>query len=451
VTFFARLRFVLGFVPALAIACSHAQCSSRRVVAAPIAIAAPSFPLRLSEDGRYLVDQTGRPFLIQGDAAWSLIAQLSNDGVETYLDDRSRRGFNVIVVNLIEHKFADHAPRDADGQSPFVKAGDFSTPNEAYFAHADWVLRRAREKGIAVLLAPSYLGQHGGDEGWYREMVQNGPEVLRRYGAYVGGRYHAFDNLIWVLGGDFTPPAEGIALVDALADGLRENDPHHLFTAHWDAEDSAQDVALRAKLDLNTTYTYEPVYAKSLADDLRPHALPHFLIESAYELEHDSTPRSLRAQAYYALLTGAVGQVFGNGKIWGFWSWRSALGSDGAVSMTNVRALFEPRAWTSLVPDDRNEVLTGGFEPKGANEYALLARSPDGSLAIAYLPAVRPITIALGHLKTPLRARWYDPTSGAYRDAPGSPLTEAIPATFQPPGTNAAGDPDWVLVLETAS
>jgi hypothetical protein len=412
----------------------------------------PRFPLRLSDDRRYLVDQAGRPFLIQGDSAWSLIAQLKNDEVETYLEDRRRRGFNTLIVNLLEHKFADHAPANAYGEPPFTKQGDFSTPNEAYFSHADAVLRRARQKGLAVLLAPAYLGQNGGDEGWYHEIVANGADALRRYGAYVGHRYAGFENILWVLGGDYTPPAPAMAMVEALGQALRANDGGgHLFTAHWSAETSAQDPGTAGPLDLNATYTYAPVYEKSLADHMRPGGLPHFLIETAYELEHDSTPRSLRAQAYYALLTGAVGQIFGNGAIWGFFRpWPGMLGTDGCLSMMNVRALFEPRAWTELVPDDRNEVLTGGIGSKGANELALLSRTRDGSLAIAYVPRLRAVTVDLGRLKTPVRARWYDPTAGTFANAVGSPFVATAPASFSPPGPNHAGDPDWLLILETA-
>jgi hypothetical protein len=42
---------------------------------------------------------------------------------------------------------------------------DWSVPNEKYFAHADWVIRKAAENGIAVLLVPAYLGYMGLDEG----------------------------------------------------------------------------------------------------------------------------------------------------------------------------------------------------------------------------------------------------------------------------------------------
>ncbi len=277
-----------------------------------------------------------------------------------------------------------------------------------------------------------------------------GPEALERYGAYVGSRYASFDNIVWVIGGDFTPPAEGLALLRALGSGLRSAGGKQLLTAHFGAETSAQDIedeTLRGWFDLDSTYTYRPVDQKSLADYRRPGALPHFLIETAYEHEHDSTPRSLRAQAYDALLTGAVGQFYGNGAIWGFWSWRSELGSPGAVGMTLVRRLFEGRAWTDLVPDDAHEVLAEGAVANGASDHALLARAKDRTWALAYLPATRAVNIDLSKLDPRVEAHWYDPSSGAYSSAPGLPPTRGV-VTLRPPGPNAGGDGDWVLVLE---
>ncbi len=53
----------------------------------------PAYPLKLSAGNHYLVDQAGTPFFIQGEAAWSLIAQLDTADVETYLSDRLGEGF----------------------------------------------------------------------------------------------------------------------------------------------------------------------------------------------------------------------------------------------------------------------------------------------------------------------------------------------------------------------
>jgi hypothetical protein len=70
----------------------------------------PAYPLKKSETGRFLVDQRGKPFLVLGDSAWSLIAQLGDKEIDQYLDDRAKRGFNCLIVNLIEHQFCTNAP-----------------------------------------------------------------------------------------------------------------------------------------------------------------------------------------------------------------------------------------------------------------------------------------------------------------------------------------------------
>ena len=46
--------------------------------------------------------------------------------------------------------------------------------------------------------------------------------------------------------------------------------------------------------------------------------MPFFLMESAYENEHDAGEQRLRAQAYQAILSGAMGHLFGNNPIWHF-------------------------------------------------------------------------------------------------------------------------------------
>ncbi len=122
------------------------------------------YPVKVGPDHRHLVDQNGGPFLVQGDAGWSLISGLTKEEAEKYLEARCRLHFNSIIVNLIEHKF--RGPVNRYGEPPFTTPGDFSTPNEKYFEHADWVIRKAQEKGLQVFLAPIYLGYIGTEEGW---------------------------------------------------------------------------------------------------------------------------------------------------------------------------------------------------------------------------------------------------------------------------------------------
>ena len=70
----------------------------------------------------------GRSWL--GNAAWSLIAQLTREEVDLYLDDRRARDFNTILVSLIEAKFATNAPANAYGEPPFLTPGTMARPTK---------------------------------------------------------------------------------------------------------------------------------------------------------------------------------------------------------------------------------------------------------------------------------------------------------------------------------
>src|SRR5262249_9203943 len=57
---------------------------------------APVYPLKVGPNGRYLVDQSGAPFLIAGDAPQSLIVNLSPADADSYFADRAAHGFNTV-------------------------------------------------------------------------------------------------------------------------------------------------------------------------------------------------------------------------------------------------------------------------------------------------------------------------------------------------------------------
>jgi hypothetical protein len=407
---------------------------------------AVSFPVTVSNESGVLVDSAAAPFLLHGDAAWSLILQLDLDEVDTYLDARREQGFNTLVVNLIEHHFADDPPRNADGEAPFLDEQPFVEPNPAYFDHAVEVVRRAAARGFLVLLAPAYLGYDGGDEGWYQDMLEAGPDVLRDYGRMVGARFASAENVVWLHGGDFTPPPEGLELVEAVRAGIIAGGATQLETAHWSPETSAADVSV-PWLDLNTTYTYGLVHVASRRDEQREPALAHFLFESAYEADiKETTPRSIRAQAYDALLSGAIGDVYGHGDIWQFRrSWREALTAQGALDMTRVRALFEWLPWSELVPDMEARLLVDGGGTEGTWEFAPAASTPDGTTTVVYVPSERDVTVAVQG-EGEVWAAWYDPTSARFV-AGEAGLTDAAALHVTHPGPNAGGDEDWVLVV----
>ncbi len=325
-----------------------------RLISPPVPAAqkAAGGALRVSGNHRHLVDAENNPFLLQGDAAWSLMVTLEKADASAYLKDRREKGFNAILVNLLEHKFCKNPPRNAEGEAPFTTPGDFSTPNERYFAHADWMVQEAAKNGIYVLLAPIYLGYKGTDEGWMDELMALSPAKCLEYGRYLGRRYKDFGNIIWVMGGDRNPEA-ALERVDLIALGIKEHDPKHPFTAHCAPDnDAADQYGGGGWLSFNTVYTYQLIHPRLYGAYRRNPAQPFILIESSYEGEHNSSEAQIRRQAYWTILCGGFGHVFGNNPIWHFdgpglfpvkETWRQAMDLPGSVGMKHWGDLFRSR------------------------------------------------------------------------------------------------------------
>src|SRR5216683_7340385 len=291
-----------------------------------------AYPLKVSANGRYLVDQNNKPFRIQGDSAQSLIANLTYAEADKYLSDRQRKGFNTININLLEAKFAIHAPANRNGDTPFTKPGDFSTPNEAYFAFADSIIDLAASKGMLVSLAAMYLGDNGGDQGWWT-VVTNGVNtqtVCYNFGLYLGKRYKSRKNILWVIGGDYLPPegSEGEARLRRLMEGIRDAGAKQLWAGDWKAPCiSTDEKGLAFLMDVNAVYTYGiPEHpgttygeARTAYNDSTPR--PAYLKEVGYEDENwiAGDPASVRKYEYWGILGGATaGAFFGNRDIWEF-------------------------------------------------------------------------------------------------------------------------------------
>jgi hypothetical protein len=433
---------------------------------------APAYPLKLAAGQHYLVDQNNRPFLLIGDSPWDLFVTLTTADATTYLEDRRQKGFTSLLIEMIEIKFSPNPPKNAAGDAPFTgtlpgtSTPDFSTPNEAYFAHVDQIITIAAQKGFLLQITPAYLGYQGGSEGWYQQMKANGTTKLAAYGTYIGNRYKSFPNIIWVEGGDTDPTVTDSgsstgAKIDptytrAIANAIKAVDPSHLQTVHGNNGDSVLDAwPGETWIDVSTIYTYPkvvnnvPVYVKALAEYARTGWKPFYLIESTYEADlYVTTPQIARQQAYEALLNGGMGENFGNGVIWPFHSgWQAALNSQGSQDMSRLSGFFSQLSWQTLVPDTANALLTAGLGTGLGHVSAALAS--DGTLGVFYVPASgTALTVALSKLTGQVTARWFDPTSGAFTAASGSPFPNTGVHVFTPPGNNSAGDADWLLVLQ---
>jgi hypothetical protein len=414
------------------------------------------FPLRLSDDKRHLVDHAGQPFLINQASSWGLIQSLSNDDAADYLDMLRAHGFNTVMVSVISYdvRMAGNPPA-WQGTAPFTKQWDFSTPNPAYFAHADHILDLARQRDMLVSLVPCYLGfAQDPSQGWADELLSSNNDLDKSaaYGRFLGQRYKDVPNIVWVAGGDNTP-APGSLLeqhLRAIVDGIRETDGH-LWTGHWNSGDTGtmatENPGFASDMDLDGYYAfnYDLTYEKDLAFYTKTPVRPVFHLDMSYETEGGGTPDNIRRKAYAAMLMGSAGSSFNAGPNWYLFSnWRD-MDTPGTRETTYWFRLFASRPWYDLVPDQKHRAVTSGYGDFGSLDYVSAALSSKGETLIAYLPHGHALQVDLDVLNADqARAYWYDPTSGKAQSA----------GTFASQGTlqfAAPSSDSWVLVIDDAA
>lgn len=417
--------------------------------------------IQLSGDGRYLVSQQGTPFFINGDTAWSAIVQLSLDEMDTYLSDRSAKGYNTVLVQLIENEFGDNSPSTYDGIAPFTGSA-FTTPREAYFARADAFISKAASNNIIVMLAPLYLGYLCGSQGWCPEVQSASVATMRAWGQYVGNRYKNYPNIIWIIGGDTDPgDYSGVAeKTEAVALGIRDVDTAHVITAHNGPETDARDEwTSQSWLTLNNLYSYndaDTMHSRAIVEYAKTPFMPIFMAESNYENEHGATAFTLRRTTWHAVTYGATaGHLFGNCPIWhfnapaaaGFCSagtWQSNLNSTPSQQLAYVGKLMRSRRHHLMQPDTTNTVLTAGLG--SGSTLATCSLASDRSTAIAYIPTQRAVTIDMTEFEGSgtVSCWWYNPRTGVASLI--GQYAGSGTQNFTPPDTN-----DWVLVCDADS
>lgn len=436
---------------------------------------APAYPLKVSANGRHLVDQNNAPFLIAGDTPQGLMSRLSEAEADSYFADRQAHGFN--TVGWIDVACAgDDFPYNTEGSTPdgirpftgFISGGtdythyDLSKPNEAYFTRLDHIITLAAKHGILVFIDPMET------IGWLPTLRNNGPTVDYAYGQYLGHRYKGFPNVAWLNGNDFNSwkNPDDDEVVQAVARGIKSAAPEQLQTVELNVftSSSFDDPTWVPLISLNSTYTYSPTYIQMLHSYNQTPVAPAYLVEAHYDLENVGkppdygTPPTLRREEYWTMLSGGTGQFYGSFYTWSFASgWKFYLDTEGVSQFTIWKDFFSSLPWQDLVPDQDHKVVTAGLGTYGTlqtrvsqSDFCTASNTPDGAFVVAYMPTARTITVNLASLKAPAKAKWFDPTNGAYASVAGGPFANTGTRQFTPPGNNHQGDSDWVLVLDAS-
>ena len=454
--------------------------------------AASASTLLVKAKGQVL-QRNGVPWLTLGDgSAQDIMGLLTPAEMAQYFSMRHAEGFNAVWVNLLCASYTGCASSGAaqDGTLPFTTGSspanyDLSTPNPAYFAEVDNMVKLAASYRIVVILDPAETG------GWLTTLVNNGNAKAFNYGAYVGHRYRNFNNIIWLAGNDFQSwsaagfpqgttdssiaAADNAAVTNLMA-GIASVDANHLQSIELDyyLSGSLDDSSTVPYTTLASSYTYYPSYYETCAEYTSSVAtVPVFLVETywANATYGNLTPTTatnmmLRAAAYWTVLAGGFGgYVFGDGNILLFPSgWQANMATVSTTQLHTWWKFFTSLTnWQNLVPDTVHAIVTSGYDtptggPSGTpgvgtgnmstDNYSPCAGTADTKLAVCYDPQGNPLTVALSWFTAPARARWFDPTSGVYTTISGSPFGNSGTHSFATSGNNSSGDHDWILVLD---
>ena len=398
----------------------------------------PVWPVKVSDNGRYFVDQKGAPVFWLGTTQWQLFREYTVKDARTIMEKTADKGFVFAQVMLMG--VGDGTKPNVYGEKPWIDDNPL-TPNEAYFQNVDAVLRIAGETGVNI--STTLYHQR------YRKYIT--VDNARAWAKWLAQRYKDAPNIVWSM----TPEAkqEFVPVLRELTAGLHEGDGGaHLITFKPDpAPYSSSFIHDENWLDFDSMQTWksvELIYPMVTHDyNLRP-IKPVLMAEGAYEqgseYGFDVSPLWIRRQAYYSYLAGAH-HTYGHNDSWRVLpTWKKALDAPGAVQLRVLKKIFTGlNEWWYLVPD-QSIFATGG--QTAGQVLNLAARHKDGKWVMVYLGSQASFSINTNKLAAAkVRARWIDPRTG---DATGAgSFTNTGVQSFSTP----SGWEDALLILEPSA
>jgi hypothetical protein len=392
------------------------------------------------------VDANNQPWLVLGDSSQTIMANLTPSQMATYFAQRKSQGFTSSWQWFF---YPGSSPASADGTPAFTATingyPDLTTPNEAFWKQVDAMINTAAANGITIFLNESYGTPP--EQLFQQVAIANGTSRVQSFRTFVGNRYKSFPNIVWFFGNDYygLPGSVEQNLLLTYIDAVRAADPNHIHTIELGGSETSLDNSdMSSRIELNLAYCYHDyACAYSLIyQGYNQSTMPVFAGEGWYDGE-GASPLGLRQQAYYPVLAGGAGSLYGNTDWSGFSNWATDWNDTGATQYAISGTFFRGYAWYNLVPDQSHSIVTAGYG--SGTGYVTTARVPDGSLIISYLPVSSTITVDMTKMRGTATAKWFDPTSSRYTSS-GSIANTGTHA-FTSPGNHGDGTDDWVLVL----
>ena len=456
-----------------------AEVSSRtETVTVNVASTGGGFLTAVSPDHRSFLDQDGSPIMVRGDTAWGLVSNAGRwsgtwqSDIDTYVAARASEGFNAIYVAALGNtinggRYDTGATWDGvspwDGGSTSSLGPNVGTLDSTYWNRVDYLVNAAKAAGVTVLLDIVY-----GDDIWENgrpgALSQNGTlptnAQMTTYGQMLGQRYKDDPNLVWMIGGDYFGNAD--AKVSLTLDAIRAAGADQLISVeNWDKTNSYATGLGKSYAQWSDVYSYAPTYRQcEIAWKASP-TIPLVWMDGYYDQDSGASNNLLyRQELGWALTSGSRGSTYGSESVW---EWHSgaldaAQHPDTAARqmVTSWNAVSALPEWSQLAPDtDSTTVLTGDRGTKIANDddytsptndYITGSITPDGTLALIYVPVGGTAHVTWANMKSGGRtAKWLDPTTGQLQSV------AAGNTSYTTPGKNAAGQADWYLVLQAGA
>jgi hypothetical protein len=431
--------------------------------------------IQVAPGGHYLQYADGTPFFWLGDTGWELFHRLSYPEITAYLDNRAAKGFTVIQSVALAEFDGLHKP-NRNGDIPLLNDNP-ATPNENYFKLVDSVIDYAAAKNLVIGLLPTW-----GDK--VTKLWGTGPVVFDSinafiYGKWIGSRYAAKKNIIWILGGD-RPAVKDTndwrPVWRQMARGIRTATAGKCLIAYhpWGGENStSQWIQDESWLDINMFQSghggghdvpcwklvtrdrnmlpYKPTLdAEPNYEDHPVNPWPKWNPDNGYFRDYD-----VRKQIYRSVFAGACGVTYGHHAIWQFMSareevvnyadrgWINAMDRPGAFQAGYLRKLVCSRPYINRIPD--STIIVGDKGTAGSHMEAF--RDSANSYAMVYLPLGNKIIVHTGFIRSAsIVAWWYDPRKGTAQKIGNLKRTGTM--SFDPPSHGPGND--WVLVIDDA-
>lgn len=431
--------------------------------------------LKVSANKRFLVTDQNKPFFWLGDTGWLLFIKLNRAEIIQYLNDRSKKGFNVIQVMLLHEMkndvniYGDSALINKKVSQPKITAGNSFRDSTQYdfWDHVDFVVDEAAKRGIYLAMVPIW-GSNVKDG-----LVTEKEAIV--YAQFLSARFKEKTNIIWLNGGDIKGSV-GENIWQIMGSTLKSTDQKHLMTFHPRGRSSSSEWYENARwLDFNMFQSGHKDYAQDTAapkfaeDNYKYTAIDYTLKttkptidgEPSYEHIphglHDSLApiwyaADIRRYGYWSVFAGCFGYTYGHNAVMQFHNgigigdfncqqnWLDAIQDSGSVQMKHLKNLMLSVPYLERIPD-QSMVLNQG------TRYNYLAATRGKDYALIYTYNGRNALIDLSKISGDwIEASWFNPRNGQ------TTLIGKIKNTklqeFNPPGEPKDGN-DWVLVLKS--